>query len=442
MVPSCSSTCTRTSYGASGRRSGCAPCAYLWPSLIRPTDCDARRHHVAIPVRSWRAGSVELTGRVVEDGRESATYDPARGVIVLRLPKEQRGVHFADLGLLAQLQGPTERRESSAVSAAVLIDERGGAGDSATGGFAGTLWSADGEACSDAESAVTGDAAVPFVGACYGFGSRHGGFFERFDQAFVRELCDIGAADPDHTSATERRHDRLEQERASFSADYYAAEFAGDADGNDAFSAVMAYRPWWRLYASDGLSSAHQPRGPVAELAATLTTLSLQPPDDHGTIVFDETEREEMSRLPRKTYLLDARELHEAYCALVGIVFGYAYDHRTTEGEPTVESPWTIFKLAACLCHLDTSICLPRDALICAVRRSLIYPLYRRWPLSQLVADGRWRQWRAGMQPGAAVRLRRSAQTSGRFSRLGGVRYCAASLRSAGFWNATSTTTC
>ena len=36
--------------------------------------------------------------------------------------------------------------------------------------------------------------------------------------------------------------------------------------------------------------------------------------------------------------------------------FGYAYDHRTTSGDPTVESAWTICTLSAALSWLDPCV--------------------------------------------------------------------------------------
>jgi hypothetical protein len=46
---------------------------------------------------------------------------------------------------------------------------------------------------------------------------------------------------------------------------------------------------------------------------------------------------------------------------LVTIIYGYAYDHRTTEGEPTSESPWLISILSATLSWFE-SFSTPQDA--------------------------------------------------------------------------------
>lgn len=48
-------------------------------------------------------------------------------------------------------------------------------------------------------------------------------------------------------------------------------------------------------------------------------------------------------------------EERRALLGLADILFAYAYDHRTTQGEPTVESGWTITVLSPLLSWLDVS---------------------------------------------------------------------------------------
>ena len=73
--------------------------------------------------------------------------------------------------------------------------------------------------------------------------------------------------------------------------------------------------------------------------------------------------------------------VQQAMCTLVDILFAYAYDVRTTLGEGSVESPWTIVKLSSSLCWLDPSRDLA-DVVSTSLHRSLAYPLYRSWNLS------------------------------------------------------------
>ena len=63
------------------------------------------------------------------------------------------------------------------------------------------------------------------------------------------------------------------------------------------------------------------------------------------------------------------------------VLYGYAFDQRTTLGEPTVESAWTVAKLSRSLSWLDppTSV---RDAMLSNVHRALAFPVFRNWKLA------------------------------------------------------------
>jgi hypothetical protein len=76
---------------------------------------------------------------------------------------------------------------------------------------------------------------------------------------------------------------------------------------------------------------------------------------------------------------------------LLELLLAQAYDYRTTSGESTVESAWTI----AVLCRSLVTSCLPASEhgdtiasiLIGSTRRQLSFPLYRNWGLVIKVAD-------------------------------------------------------
>ena len=68
-------------------------------------------------------------------------------------------------------------------------------------------------------------------------------------------------------------------------------------------------------------------------------------------------------------------------CSLLDILFAYAFDHRTTLGEPTVESAWTVSKLSITLSWLDTPTSV-KDAIINCLHRALTYPVFRNWNLA------------------------------------------------------------
>lgn len=67
-------------------------------------------------------------------------------------------------------------------------------------------------------------------------------------------------------------------------------------------------------------------------------------------IALSDTEKDLLKELPNKEYLLDSNEMDQILFGLVDILFGSCYNHRTTMGENTVESGWTINKLSSTLC--------------------------------------------------------------------------------------------
>ncbi len=71
-------------------------------------------------------------------------------------------------------------------------------------------------------------------------------------------------------------------------------------------------------------------------------------------VAFTEAEREQMRRLPRVEVLVAGSDaVRTCLLSLVDLVFAYAYDHRTTLGEPSVESAWTVARLSATLSWLE-----------------------------------------------------------------------------------------
>lgn len=70
-------------------------------------------------------------------------------------------------------------------------------------------------------------------------------------------------------------------------------------------------------------------------------------------VSFNETEVDLLKELPNKEYLLNNEETHKLLLGLVDILFASCYNHRTTLGENTVESSWTINKLSSTLSWFD-----------------------------------------------------------------------------------------
>ncbi|PWN52439.1 hypothetical protein IE53DRAFT_385119 [Violaceomyces palustris] len=81
-------------------------------------------------------------------------------------------------------------------------------------------------------------------------------------------------------------------------------------------------------------------------------------------------------------------------CLLLQIHYASCYDQRTTLGDPTVESGWTISSLSRCMTssylesQSDDANQWIQRTVRGSIRRSLTYPLYRHWRLSlQVLQD-------------------------------------------------------
>lgn len=110
------------------------------------------------------------------------------------------------------------------------------------------------------------------------------------------------------------------------------------------------------------------------------------PQDNASAVIFTEKEKDKLRHLPNKEYLLDEQVEQSLLLGLVDIIFAYAYNYRTTEGENTVESAWTINKLSSTLCYFETFTNI-NDVIMACCRRCLGFPLYRHWNLMQFVLE-------------------------------------------------------
>lgn len=119
---------------------------------------------------------------------------------------------------------------------------------------------------------------------------------------------------PDTTPQSKRKSLREERERSDFNEEHYLADLM-------------------------------QPEyiKPYISFTADWDTL------ETGTVSLNETEVDLLKELPNKEYLLNNEETRRLLLSLVDILFGSCYNHRTTFGENTVESSWTIVKLSSTL---------------------------------------------------------------------------------------------
>ncbi|XP_019392184.1 PREDICTED: protein SHQ1 homolog [Crocodylus porosus] len=173
-----------------------------------------------------------LPGRIIEDGREKASYNTDKGIFTIQLPKEIPGQYFEGLDMLTALLAPKKAR-----SAKPLVEEIGNSAELA-----------DEEEEEEEEEEFHWEIEqTPYqeivestlnLQCSYGFGNLKSGVFQRLQD----ELSDvIDLRDPDSTPVKERRQKRLAAEAAKFDPDHYLADFFED----EAIQLVLKYKPWW-----------------------------------------------------------------------------------------------------------------------------------------------------------------------------------------------------
>ena len=82
--------------------------------------------------------------------------------------------------------------------------------------------------------------------------------------------------------------------------------------------------------------------------------------------------------------LIDTSDEIKIFLGLVDIIYAYCYNTRSTEGEDTVESAWTICRLSGTFSAMDVFINI-EAALTCSLRRAISFPLYRSFALAEKV---------------------------------------------------------
>ncbi|CAN8186274.1 unnamed protein product [Coccothraustes coccothraustes] len=285
-----------------------------------------------------------LPGRIVEDGREKASYNTDEGTFTIQLPKEVPGQYFEGLDMLTSLLAPKKSR-----SAKPLVEEMAASAELSEENEEEFDWEME---------QIPYEESPPPLQHPYGFGNLRSGVFQRLQD----ELSDvIDIKDPDQTPAEERRRRRLAAEAAKFEPDHYLADFFED----EAIKHLLKYKPWW--------IDAHKKM-------TALQGESHQEHDSPAFVVFSEEEREQMRKFTNKSYLLDKRSRRHVYLGLIDILLAYCYEIRVNEGDKNVESSWNIRKLSATLCWLESFSSI-HDVLVSFGRRVLCYPLYRHFEL-------------------------------------------------------------
>lgn len=207
------------------------------------------------------------------------------------------------------------------------------------------------------------------------------GFMDRYEGLFEMDRPDaVDIPDADALPEDARRKARLLTENAAFDCDHYIADFMD----TDTIDHLIQYVPPW-VHEYDMLIRMElDPATRPIELSPGVPVAS-QMRNDEIAVAWTDDHRNLLMQLPKKEFGEQMGE-QSLLIGLVDLMFAYAYNMRTTEGENTVESAWAIVKLSSVLSWFDKLNTL-QEALISSIRRSLIYPLYRNWALIQAILN-------------------------------------------------------
>lgn len=268
------------------------------------------------------------------------SYDYETGVFSIQVPKEREGQEFEGLDMITSLLSvPKQKVRHPLIQEVVGEGEEEVSSDQEDEGD-GIEWCLEQVVSLQAETTEKW-----LMGEKYGFANSKSNVFQRLDEE-VSLAIDV--KDPESKSRGTRRQERLLDECARFDEHYYLSCLFED---------------------QDAVTSLIQAKDLFSELTQ-----------------FDDSDLYDMKNLPTRSYLLDDEEKRRLLFGLVDILFAYAYDLRTCEGEHTAESNWTISKLSATLSWLETFDKMTEVVISC-YRRSLIFPLYRHHDLSVTIMN-------------------------------------------------------
>ena len=200
----------------------------------------------------------------------------------------------------------------------------------------------------------------------YGFDDSKNGYFTAHCAQDVSEVIDLH--EPDTTAAAQRTVLKAAEEDEKFDGDHYL----GDLMMEDSMVPMLVQ---W------------VPAPDPAELPQDLQQL--------------------LQQLAHRRYLPAASAQAEAarWLGMADILFGEAYDARSTMADPNCESWWAISKLSSTLSWLDKfdDITKLKRA---GVRRALVFPLYRNFELAMTVWADVARTLRSGRASVVARLLR------------------------------------
>ncbi|GME85263.1 unnamed protein product [[Candida] boidinii] len=166
------------------------------------------------------------------------------------------------------------------------------------------------------------------------------------------------------------------------------------------YSSIMSWKPIWKKKYSAWSKAQQETKAKIeilknsADLVIESENNALPKLEMHVKVDFTSEEEKLMLDLPKKSYILE--DPRPTYYTLVSLLFAYSFDLRENEGDHTVESAWSIGKLAPQISCLDSQLIQTNNStetnmikvvVLTSSRRSLCYPLHRHFDLIKQVWD-------------------------------------------------------
>ena len=356
-----------------------------------------------------------------EDDPAKGTYDvdDDNGTLTCTIRKEVQGEHFPDLDLttkMLQVTRMSEVERENHIPSIEVVGETSGVSDTGVIPYDNSgLFDSAGNPVDltsyddDDDDDFTPDFTPSSTAAnTYGFNR---GFSKCFSgiRAELKDMCECHMMD--ELDLLERRTLRFKAEEEKFDRERYQGDFwvndercggGEEGEGRDPiYEQAVGFVPHWLLDGGGGGSTSASADDDLAAAVEGLTvdgsgSAPPSPPPSPPSF-FTVAEQAQLAALPNKEHLITKLERRSLLLGMLDVLYGYAYDHRVTEGDPNVETPWTVSILAPTLSWFEAYDPAERKGegqksygpvaapLVAAVRRSLIYPYLRYFSFSSLV---------------------------------------------------------
>lgn len=273
---------------------------------------------------------LNLPGDIIENEHSVGKYDCDTGYYTFLFDKVNEGEYFKDLDMVTSLMAPRHMPDLAPDLIEVIENDCN-------------------ESVRVVDTLQLPNSNTSFMNHhfAYGFANKMNDSFRDLGEEFpnIFEL-----KTPEEISFEDRKKLMEDYENTKFSSDHYLADLYDE----ELIDPILAYNPPWNLIKSP------------------------------EKLKFSDQEIEVLKNLPNKEYLLTQEEYDKVTYSMIDILFAYCYEKRVTYSENNIESSWTINRLSATFSWFAVFDNVD-ETLISCYRRSLIYPIYRNFKLSEKV---------------------------------------------------------